>query len=89
MKYMKYIKSFKNNKLLYAFDLDDTLFDYQTVHDKTLIKLFDRISKITNTPVEMVKLAFELAQKEVKKQLIGTAASHNRDLYFQKLYVAS
>jgi FMN phosphatase YigB (HAD superfamily) len=68
------------------FDLDDTLFDYQTVHDKTLIKLFDRISKITNTPVEMVKLAFELAQKEVKKQLIGTAASHNRDLYFQKLF---
>ncbi len=68
------------------FDLDDTLFDYQTVHDKTLVKLFDRISEIINMPIEMVKIAFELAQKEVKKQLIGTAASHNRDLYFQKLF---
>ncbi len=34
----------------------------------------------------MIHLLFEIAQKDVKRQLVGTAASHNRDLYFQKFF---
>ncbi len=68
------------------FDLDDTLFDYEYAHQKALAKVFARIHKLTNMDTELIKLMFELAQKDVKMQLAGTAASHNRDLYFQKFF---
>lgn len=68
------------------FDLDDTLFDYEYAHQKALAKVFARIYTITKMDIELIELMFELAQKDVKMQLAGTAASHNRDLYFQKFF---
>lgn len=68
------------------FDLDDTLFDYETCHQKATKAIFEDIHNITWTPLELVPLVFEIAQKEVKTQLLGTAASHNKDLYFQKIF---
>lgn len=68
------------------FDLDDTLFDYETCHQAASKRIFEEIAKLTTTPFELVPLLFELAQKEVKMQLLGTAASHNKDLYFQKIF---
>lgn len=68
------------------FDLDDTLFDYEHAHHKALAKVFWRIHTITKMNIDLIALMFELAQKDVKMQLIGTAASHNRDLYFQKFF---
>lgn len=68
------------------FDLDDTLFDYEVCHQAASAQIFREIAILTKTPQELVPLLFELAQKEVKTQLLGTAASHNKDLYFQKIF---
>lgn len=68
------------------FDLDDTLFDYEKCHQTANQRIYAEIAKLTKTPLEMVPLLFDIAQKEVKTQLLGTAASHNKDLYFQKIF---
>ena len=68
------------------FDLDDTLFDYEYAHQKALATLFQRIQKLTKMPLDLISIAFSIAQKEVKMQLLWTAASHNRDLYLQKFF---
>lgn len=68
------------------FDLDDTLFDYETCHQAATKRIFEDIHKITGTPTELIPIVFEIAQKEVKTQLLWTWASHNKDLYFQKIF---
>lgn len=68
------------------FDLDDTLYDYEYAHQKALYTLFKRIERCTKMPLELISLAFSIAQKDVKMQLSWTAASHNRDLYLQKFF---
>ncbi|MDR0607862.1 MAG: HAD hydrolase-like protein [Candidatus Peribacteria bacterium] len=68
------------------FDLDDTLYDYEAAHSIALHKVFSKIQKTTHTSIEMLQIVFEISQKEIKRQLIGLAASHNRDLYFQKFF---
>lgn len=68
------------------FDLDDTLYDYEYAHQKALTALFFRIHKITSMSTDLIAILFSIAQKEVKMQLIWTAASHNRDLYLQKFF---
>ena len=68
------------------FDLDDTLFDYETCHQAATKRIFEDIHKITGTPTELIPIVFEIAQKEVKTQLLWTGASHNKDLYFQKIF---
>ena len=68
------------------FDLDDTLFDYEYAHQKALSALFQRIQKHTKMPLDLISIVFSIAQKEVKMQLLWTAASHNRDLYLQKFF---
>ncbi len=49
-------------------------------------RFFKEIHKLTKTPLELIPILFEIAQKEVKMQLLWTAASHNKDLYFQKIF---
>lgn len=68
------------------FDLDDTLFDYESCHQEATKEIFKEIHKLTKTPLELIPILFEIAQKEVKMQLLWTAASHNKDLYFQKIF---
>ena len=68
------------------FDLDDTLFDYESCHQEATKEIFKEIYKLTKTPLELIPILFEIAQKEVKMQLLWTAASHNKDLYFQKIF---
>jgi beta-phosphoglucomutase-like phosphatase (HAD superfamily) len=52
------------------FDLDDTLFDYETCHQAATKRIFKDIHKITGTPTELIPIVFEIAQKEVKTQLL-------------------
>lgn len=68
------------------FDLDDTLFDYESCNQEATKEIFKEIHKLTKTPLELIPILFEIAQKEVKMQLLWTAASHNKDLYFQKIF---
>ncbi len=68
------------------FDLDNTLYDYDSCHKKSLNACY----KVFKTKVKgLTKLkfvqAFNNAKKEIKNELVGTASSHNRVLYFQRM----
>lgn len=52
------------------FDLDDTLFDYESCHQEATKEVFKEIHKLTKTPLELIPILFEIAQKEVKMQLL-------------------
>ena len=68
------------------FDLDDTLYEYEPVHQKALgevYKVFNK--KIRKISKERFKRLFNLSKIEIKQELSGTASSHNRILYFQRL----
>ena len=51
------------------FDLDDTLFDYESCNQKATERIFEDIHNLTGTPTELMPIIFEIAQKEVKTQL--------------------
>jgi HAD superfamily hydrolase (TIGR02253 family) len=68
------------------FDLDDTLYEYEPVHKKALAEVY----KIFNTKImkisrEKFTRLFNLSKTEIHQELSGTASSHNRILYFQRL----
>lgn len=67
------------------FDLDNTLYDYDTPHKTALKKVYQTLrSKIKITEKEFGRL-FDISKKEIHRELAGTASSHNRILYFQRL----
>ncbi|MDY3909030.1 MAG: HAD-IA family hydrolase [Eubacterium sp.] len=66
------------------FDLDDTLYDYDSINKKALDIVFENTGKEFSCTVQKVADAFEIARKEVKECLGQTAAAHNRMLYFQR-----
>lgn len=68
------------------FDLDDTLYDYEAAHQVALKKVFTKLVTTTGKSVEMLQIVFEISQKEIKRQLVGLSASHNKDLYFQRFF---
>ncbi|MGN0740809.1 MAG: HAD family hydrolase [Treponema sp.] len=66
------------------FDLDDTLYDYESIHKIAMEKLCVlTCKKIGVSEVEFYEV-FSKAKDETKKLVGNTAASHNRMLYFQK-----
>lgn len=67
------------------FDLDDTLYDYQSTHKYALKKTLEICSENTGLSIEKIKEAYNSARASVHMNLLHTAASHNRVLYFQKM----
>ena len=67
------------------FDLDNTLYDYDYSHNIALQKVFKSINGLFGIPFDEINNLYEIAKKEVKKNIPNTASSHNRILYFQKL----
>ncbi len=68
------------------FDLDDTLYEYELTHKKALeetYKIFNK--KIRKISKERFTRLFNLSRTEIHQELSGTASSHNRILYFQRL----
>lgn len=68
----------------FLIDIDDTLYSYEPVHKKSLATTLQEISKLTNNCFEQVDLEYQKARKQIHRELSGTAASHNRLLYFQR-----
>lgn len=67
-----------------VFDLDDTLYDYETLNREALAVLREyTCRRFLVTPINFEN-AFNRARAETKKNLCGTGASHNRILYCQK-----
>lgn len=67
------------------FDLDNTLYDYDTAHNDALKTVAKKVKNLLNIDEnEFIKL-YEQSKKAIKKRIPDTASSHNRLLYFQKL----
>lgn len=61
-------------KKVVLFDLDNTLYEYEPVHQKALKNVY-----------KVLKKEIKISRAEIHRELAGTASSHNRVLYFQRL----
>lgn len=68
------------------FDLDDTLYDYTKAHKEALEQVKKKAKNLFNIDNKEFIALFNNAKSIVKSQLSHTASSHNRLLYFQKLF---
>ena len=65
-------------------DLDHTLYHYPQTHAKALRAALTFLSQKTGVPYQDWTKSYSQARENVHNQLAGTAASHNRLLYFQE-----
>lgn len=77
----------RNNKNIRAvlFDLDNTLYDYDVPNKTSLKEVYKVLNKYIKMSHEKFMKLFNLSRREIHRELAGTASSHNRTLYFQKL----
>ena len=67
------------------FDLDNTLYDYDTPHKKSLKEVHKILTNYISISFSRFIKLFNLAKCEIHRELAGSASSHNRVLYFQRL----
>ncbi len=67
------------------FDLDDTLYDYEPCHKKGLKAVYEKLRKELKISYKKFNELFDISKKEIHRELEGTASSHNRVLYFQRV----
>jgi HAD superfamily hydrolase (TIGR01549 family) len=66
------------------FDLDNTLYEYNTCHVPALNKVFQEFGIHYGIDNKLIQQAYAEARALVKVQTINTAACHSRLLYFQR-----
>lgn len=64
-------------------DLDNTLYDYQSAHGPAFASVMGYYAKLFKLPEEALAKAYMESREVINTRLYGTAASHNRLLYFQ------
>jgi putative hydrolase of the HAD superfamily len=67
------------------FDLDNTLYDYDSADKLATQTLYDEFKKGNDISFDEFKKVYSDSKEEVKRKLVGTAASHERILYLQEL----
>ncbi len=67
------------------FDLDNTLYEYDPVHQKALKSVYKILKKEIKISLKEFLRLFKISKAEIHRELSGTASSHNRVLYFQRL----
>ncbi len=67
------------------FDLDSTLYDYEKVHKTALRAVYKILNKNIKISFSKFKRLYNVSKREIHRELAGTASSHNRVLYFQRL----
>lgn len=67
------------------FDLDNTLYDYDSADKLATQELYHEFNKDADISFEEFKRVYTDSKNEVKRKLVGTAASHERILYLQEL----
>jgi HAD superfamily hydrolase (TIGR01549 family) len=67
------------------FDLDNTLYDYDSADKLATQALYEEFKKETDISFEKFESVYSDSKNEVKRKLVGTAASHERILYLQEL----
>ncbi len=68
----------------FILDIDNTLYDYNSNHEKAFELLILETQKETNKNKDIVIEAYIQARKEIHIELSETASSHNRLLYIQR-----
>jgi HAD superfamily hydrolase (TIGR01549 family) len=67
------------------FDLDQTLYNYNYFDNMCYNIIINNICQATNKTYSEIKNIIKNAKTKVKNNLLNTASSHNRLLYFQKV----
>ncbi|MDQ1911642.1 HAD family hydrolase [Paenibacillus sp. GD4] len=67
-------------------DIDNTLYEYEPVHQKALQSVIGFLSEQSSIKNEILYEYYNIAKNQIHIELHGTAASHNRLLYFQRLF---
>lgn len=67
------------------FDLDNTLYNYDKCHKIAMDAFYKEFKKESDIERDDFEYLFSESRAEIKRELIGTAASHSRVLYFQRL----
>lgn len=67
------------------FDLDGALYDHDPCHKRGLKAVYEELKKELKISYKRFSELFEISIKEIHRELEGTASSHNRVLYFQRL----
>ncbi len=67
------------------FDLDNTLYDYDSAHKKSIKGVYDELVKHMEITYPYFLKLFKISRNEIHRELAGTASAHNRVLYFQRL----
>ena len=69
------------------FDLDNTLYDYNLCHNKAINEVINYLIKTIQVSLdkEHIKSLYDDISKKIKYELINTASSHNKSIYFKRL----
>jgi len=76
---------FKNLPDAILFDTDNTLYDYEVAHMAAYKAVSNKVLDLFEIKQSDFDEVFIEARDQVKNRLDGTAASHNRLLYFQRM----
>ncbi len=69
------------------FDLDNTLYDYDLCHKNGLEFSYKYLKEKYNVSFEDYIQLYNKVRKETHKELSGVSSSHNRIIYFKKLFM--
>ena len=78
-------EKFKKLPSAILFDTDNTLYAYDMPHKAGMIAVKSKVVGMFSISEDNFDKSFALARKDVKKRLEGTAASHSRLLYMQRM----
>lgn len=66
-------------------DLDNTLYEYKPCHKAALRSAWGLVSKHIEIDFDRFERSYENSRREINRELSGSASSHNRLLYFQRI----
>ena len=66
-------------------DIDNTIYDYKASHLIALEKVAQYCESKFKISREEINVAYMESRKSINTELCGTASSHNRLLYFQRM----
>ncbi len=67
------------------FDTDNTIYPYDPAHEAAMCAVRAKVTQTFSISDEQFQRAFDSARNDIKKRLKGTASSHSRLLYFQRM----
>lgn len=67
------------------FDTDNTIYAYDPAHEAAMCAVKIKVTRTFSISDEEFQRAFNSARNDIKKRLNGTASSHSRLLYFQRM----